>query len=1248
MNRRAYLLLLVLAGCAFEASSQLFTNLTALGSRVRVGDPSVRATNSLDGPKGIVTADFNNDGRPDLAVANTDGTVTLLRGMGQGRFAPPEHLQTGVQELRGIVAADFTGDGRIDLALAAPYAAQVLIFVNSGEGFEAPVTVPTWAGARNLVAGDFNGDSRVDLMVAGTTNGLQQLRNDGSLHFVGVGNLPQLGAFNPDFPKPLYAMTAYRPFGAVRDELIVTHADSTNIWVLSANAGGILELRATFNTKSVHALVVGSILQASNSTRLDLVKASRDFGTIEVYPGVDGLSRFAPNPTQELHVPGGPRALALADLDGDGWNDLVVVLRNFDRVLNYHNSNGVLVAVTETPVGRSPRELVANDFNGDGRPDVAVMNRDSEDVSVLLTYPGQTSFTSLDQLYPVDGEVTGLALFDFNRDGRDDVVQLHRASAEFSVRLAGTNGLLGPPSFYPMGALPSAQAVVDVNNDGITDMVTANLGRGGQEPGSVSLRLGDGEGGFGPEQRYTLPSGTSGNLFALVAADFDGDGDIDLAAGFFDCRLAFFENIGGGKFEFTRSHQFVYEARVMVAGDFDGDGDIDLAGAGYAGDVVVIENVGELLHSPGLVRKDYPASSSRKFGTRDIVAADVNNDGDLDLLVGSGDGTMLFLGDAGVAFIKMSDKLPGTDFPASAVTLGDFDHNGTRDVAVACRILSCVTILSSDTNGQYQPALTVDVPSGEFLASGDLDGDGRADLVGSGSVLWTALSSRRAQPVPASAAPATRRTEEGLRLNELLAINTDLPLAADGNRTSDWVELFNASPSPLSLAGWSLQLVAEPVAEGSNVFQFPITSTVTSKGYLLVIFSEIQRTLYHTGFRLPGGGGTLLLRDATGREVDRVRYGPQQENVSYGRYRDALPALAFNPYPSPGRPNTDNGPVEPTARIVGLSPMPPGPGQPVRFIVEGRDDVGIIGLSVLWRRLDVPQNDLQRVVLYDDGMHDDGGVLDGRFSGVLEPNLPPGAELQFFLEITDLNGLTVLEPNEPVLAAGGQLGTRFTLAIGGTPPPVELSEFVAWNETGLQDERGLTPDWLELRNCSLAPISLRGVSVGPSYFGGGSRYTFPESAVLAPGAHTVVYCDQNPGAGERHAGFAINRAGDRLTLAATTTNGARLFLDEVSLGPQARDVAWARLGCGGPWHPTTPTPSRQNVAGAWQGLVLAETDSFALVFPTTTNATYVVEQAESLSTSLWQALPPIAGDGTEKVVRTPLMPQQFYRVRREQ
>jgi hypothetical protein len=1231
-----------------RAAGQLFDNLQAFGSRLKTGDPTANAGNqSLEGPKGIATADFNADGKPDLAVANIDGTVTVFFGETDGQFSSPLHLQTETNELRAIVCADLNGDGRPDIAAAAPYAGAVFLFANLGGGaFDSATNIVTWSGARNLAVGDFDGDGMNDLVVAGTTTGLRQLRGlGGGFQFNVVTNLINLGSANPEFPKPVYSMRSFRGWGSTRDDLIVTHADSLLVWLLSADGpNGALIVKQTIENKKIHSLDVGPLSRPIADGTPDLVSAHRDRGTVEIYQGSLGPIRFSETIYQKIDVPGGPRALEIVDLDGDGWNDLVVVLRNFDRVITYHNSNGVMVAATEMPVGMSPRELVSADFNEDGLPDIAVMNRDSQDVSVLLTYPGQASFGSSDQVYPVDGEVAALLVLDVNADARDDVIQLHRASAEFSVRLAATNGALGTPVFYSMGTLPSALQAIDVNGDGLLDMVTANLGR--MESGSISVRLGTGAGGFGPEIRTSLPDGVGGGLFALVAADFDNDGKIDLAAGFFDCRLALFKGNGDGTCTFTRSHTFVYESRVMVAGDFDKDGDMDLAGAGYAGDVVVIENLGDLLTTTNLTRVDYRRSNDGKFGTRDIIAFDVTSDGDLDLLVGSGNGTMLFVGGPGMQFTRVSDALPGTAFPAASVARGDFDGDGWDDLAISCRILSCISILTRDNNGDFVPTLSVDVPAGGFLATGDLDGDGHADLVGSGAVLWTALSSRAGETVPAASLQAQRQTMITPVINELLAINSSLPLEVDGDRFSDWVELHNGSAAATTLSGWKLRLVEAGESGGSitNEFSFPPTAFFASKGHLLVIFSETKRTLYHTGFKLPGNGGTLTLIDPGGAEVDRVQFPAQQENTSYGRYRDGVASWAFNPYPSPGRLNTDNGPVEPVIELNGFDTATFQPDQAIRFFATGRDDVGIVGVSLLYQRLDIPDDDVHRVPLYDDGMNGDGGMLDGLFSGLLQPGLPAGAEIQFFIEVVDLSDRTVIVPDEPVFARAGEPLRLYSLAVGAPRPPVEISELVAFNAGGLVDERGTNTDWVEIRNCSDTPVSLNGLGLSQNFFANSSRFAFSNSMVLNPGQHLVVFCDDNPAVGPLHAPFKINRLGDRLTLTGMGANGARTFIDTVTFGPQTTNVAYARLGCGGEFMTSAPTPRAANVPGAWRGIVRTN-GQFTFAFPTITNQIYRVQYKDSLSISNWTSLVPIMGNGVERVLTEPLGSQRFYRVR---
>src|SRR6478672_6931960 len=79
------------------AEAQLLEHLEAitLGTRLPVGDPAISPTNGLDGPKDIVVADFDGDGKPDLAVSNKDGSVTIYYGKGDSKFDGPVHLHTG-------------------------------------------------------------------------------------------------------------------------------------------------------------------------------------------------------------------------------------------------------------------------------------------------------------------------------------------------------------------------------------------------------------------------------------------------------------------------------------------------------------------------------------------------------------------------------------------------------------------------------------------------------------------------------------------------------------------------------------------------------------------------------------------------------------------------------------------------------------------------------------------------------------------------------------------------------------------------------------------------------------------------------------------------------------------------------------------------------------------------------------------------------------------------------------------------
>ena len=1241
----------LLLGFVPAASAQLFSNLQLLVNQVAVGDPALR--NAAEGPKAIDSTDLDLDGQEDLVVANTDGTVTVYFGKGGGRFNPPLHLRTGNRSLRGIVCADLNQDGLPDIAVAAPYAGQIFLFINQGQRlFSFPQTIPMWYGARNLAAGDFNGDGIIDLVVAGPNNGLRQLKNLGEGQLVTVTNITSVNfsfAEQSKFPKPVYSLLPFREPGTTFDVLAMTHAETNVVWLLKASTNGVLQIQSTVtNRSSSHALGVAPLLSPHLGFP-DLICVERDAGILEIHAGTG--QGFVPAVAQRIDVPGGPRAIQIVDLNGDGWNDLVVVQRNFDSIITFVNSNGIFYAATERPVGTSPRELVATRLDMDEYPDVAVMNRRSADVSILLAAPLEAGFRGANHLYLVDANVVGLKVADFNGDGRDDVIQLHRSTGDFSVRLANTDGTLAAPVYYTVGNVPSSQVFADVNNDGIADQITANLGTISIEKGSVSVRLGRGDGTFGAERRLQLPSNIDGRLFGLVPADFDGDGNIDLAAGFLDSRVAFFKGLGNGDFQFTRAHPFVTQSRELLAGDFDHNGAIDLVGVGASGEIWIVENLGDLLTTTELtVHQLPPPVGDADFLTRKAILADQDGDGELDLIIGSDSGAILYRGTGGIPFEYPPTQIAATTFSVSDVLFTNLDQSGEKDLIMSCRDLDCISIFAPQPDGSFAYAASIDAPASRFLAAGDLDGDGLPDLVGTGKILWTALSGSAPQATPPLALVGSRIGKKAIMINEILAVNKKLPVDSDDDRIVDWVEIFNGTDNSFPLHEWRLQLRA-PDASGSvqtNEFTFPATAFLIPGAHLLVYFSPTRRTVYHTGFSLPAEGGTLGLISGDGQEIDRVQYPTQQADVSYARFRDGLNSFVFNPFPSPGKANIPNGLVEPDFQFRGIEPSTLRPGAALRFVAEARHDVGIAQVSLIYQRLDQPNLEVQQAQLYDDGLHGDGLANDGIFAAEIEGSFPAGSELQFYFEITDLNDQVIQVPDDPEFGVPGSPGSSFQIAVGAPSSGLEISEAVSWNMASVFDEYGGTPDWVEVRNTSSLPIPLDGISLSHD-LGDGDRFYWPAGTLLNPGCYMLVYCDNNPSEGPEHAPFHFSRTLDTLVLSGLTTNKSRTLLDWTRFEHLEPDVGWARLGEAGAWRKMPATPRRCNVPGpVWTFL---QTNGAAVVFsfafPTSTNEVYVIEKATSLENNLWIPWNSVTGTGIENVISTPAgQGGAFFRLKR--
>lgn len=953
---------------------------------------------------------------------------------------------------------------------------------------------------------------------------------------------------------------------------------------------------------------------------------------------------------ERFHVNGEPRDAELTDFDGDGWNDAVVAIRDGDKVQAYRNVQGSFVLSTEAPVGRSPREISLADFNNDGCADVVVVNRDSYDVSVLLGCGADAvGFQKLDQTYPVDGEVAGLLLVDLNGDGRADVLQLHRASSEVSVRLSETNGQLSIPAFFPVGAQPNGFESADVNGDGRPDIVTANLGSEGI-PGTISVLLGDGLGGFAAFSTVTMPVPTNlpaARLLAVKVADFDGDGHADLVTSFADSRIAFFRGNGDGTFTPAADYSsgfptFVFATRQFAVGDFDQDGNLDLAGVSFFGQVGILKNDGDLMAQTEVSPTVYGApelDTYRWYRAREIRIEDLNGDHDPDLVVGLDAGLVIYYGAEGATFqrgqfqsgpsVPVQNTLPGTDFSVSGFAFGDYDNDGDTDLAVSCFADGCLTLLTRQAGiSPFREAMKVRVPSAEFIAAGDIDGDGKVDLAGSGrTALWVALSGHRPAIRPSESLQFHRATMPHPVINEIMSSNQKTLVGSAGDRYPDWVELYNPLATNVNLAGWKLELIKP---DGSlDSFTFPTGQVLAAASRLLVLCANNPGPgLLATGYRLPDGGASLRLRDRNNAPIDVVTYPAQMPDVAYARYADGVAAFTSTMMATPASPNVYTGPLPPSLKFRGFDAANFTADVPLRLFAEASDDSAVLGVSLAWRRIDILNDPWHRVLMYDDGQHADGNAADGLFSGLLTPGLPDGATIQFYLEASDANNTTTYLPASPETAEDSGASELYVLAFGQGHSPIEISEVVSDNQTVFHDEGMGTPDYVEIANVSGEPVTLDDYAVNDRGLDPTKRFRFPSGIVLQPGQTILVLCDSNPNQGPTHANFKINSGGDRIYLQQRTAAGAYVTVDAIDVPPLGPDQAYGRAGARGPWEIMAATPKASNLSNRvrFRSRATASGQEFVLVFPVTTGAPFSIETSSSTS-GPWTVV--ATGIGTE-------------------
>jgi hypothetical protein len=657
------------------------------------GDGTFQAPVSYDAElhtAGVVTTDFNADGFLDVAVVNTgSNTISVLKGKAGGAFNTAVNYPTGSLPF-GITVVFSNGDQSPDLAVANALDGTVSVFVNNGDGtFAGAVNTGAGTNTQGVIATNLDGNGRQDLAVASANSNWVTFLLAATPTTTALAASPNPAALGSTITLSA-TVTPSTATGAV------TFFDgSTNLGTANL-VSGVATLSVTSLTLGTHSLTasyagaagfgsstsptVTETIRNGSTTALSVNPPASQLGqavtlTATVAPSsvtgsvsfYDGASVLGTVPV----VAGG--ATITTSLLTVGTHSITARYTGDSSVVGSASSSSIETVTAQggggflPPVnyalGSGPYGVAIGDFNGDGRADIAAANFSSNNVSILIGNSDGTFGAATN--YSVGTGPQAIAVGDLNGDGKQDLVVVNNTAGTITLLIGNGNGaFVTAGTTITVGSLPNAAVITDLNRDGFADVVVTT-------PGSNQIQIlaGNGDGTFQPATTKVVGGGAR----AIVAADFNKDGITDLALA---CGNGANILIGNG--DGTLKTVVNYPAHVgpvaVAVGDFRGTGQIDIA-----------------------------------------IANSISND--VSVLLNKGDGTF-----------ASAVNYPVGQFPQSVVVT-DFNGDGKLDIATANQAVNTVSVLLNTGNGQFGAATSYAAGNSPIaLVTGAFNGQGQANL----------------------------------------------------------------------------------------------------------------------------------------------------------------------------------------------------------------------------------------------------------------------------------------------------------------------------------------------------------------------------------------------------------------------------------------------------------------------------------------------------------------------------------------
>ncbi len=763
-------------------SSEL-TNLAVFRNTSTVGSISFAARVNFTAPaniSGVATGDLDGDGKTDLLTSNGTTSVSAWRNTstpGTVSFAARQDFTTP-GSATDVALADIDGDGIMDIICTSTTPNDMSVFKGTSSSGSISMGARTdyAAGANDqyFTIGDFDGDGKPDVAVSSITSGNVGVYRNTSVSGTVSFSLPVAGPLPPSFT----ANSGASQLGAVDidgdglTDIVVTDQSVAKFSVLlnspltpntgtatvcpgltttisnSFAAGGTWTTSnaaiATVTAGPATSTTVTGVLSGTcNITFTSTGTAQTVVTTVTVIanPTVTGISTSVGFPSSAVTITG-------TNFNTTSTNDIVW----FGAVRATVNTATATSLGVSVPIGATFGPITVES---------ATCGMQAASTGTYLQNYSNGAFiantVNFDQQYTLPTGTTpwDVALGDIDGDGKSDIVVTNNGSNTITVfRNISSSGSLSSGSFsagvsFATGSGPIGVAIGDVDGDGKLDVATANAGtttvsvlRNTSTPGTIS---------FSAHADFSIGVGASAATNVIIG-DVDGDGKPELiTCNFSTSNISVLQNTSvSGTFSFGSVQTFAAGTNPegLAFGDIDGDGKPDIGVSNRnSNNISLLRNTATI----GTINAGTLAAAVNYTANTNPVGmkfADIDGDGKLDIVVANNGANNFSVfrntATSGVPFVAGS-LAARVDFGALSnpffnIGIGDIDGDGKPDViSVNSNAGSVFVFRNTATSGVINAgsfatpvnfaAAGGTTPNEYVSAVGDLDGDGKADLV---------------------------------------------------------------------------------------------------------------------------------------------------------------------------------------------------------------------------------------------------------------------------------------------------------------------------------------------------------------------------------------------------------------------------------------------------------------------------------------------------------------------------------------